>query len=111
MAIAAVIWQNWAVAPRVDPADDAGDAPIHRTIGARLSAARHSVGMSQAGAARVLGVSQSRVAKLELGQRRLTYLEAIRFAQLYQVAIDGFAPLDPPEPHSGPSDGPPAPIG
>lgn len=39
-------------------------------------------------------MSQSRLAKLELGVRRLTYLEAIYLARTYGVEVVAFRPPD-----------------
>lgn len=64
-------------------------------VGARLAAARHGAGLSQAGAARELGFAQSRIAKLEIGTRRLLFSEAVALARLYRVGLDDFVPVDP----------------
>jgi transcriptional regulator with XRE-family HTH domain len=54
-------------------------------LGARLAKAREKAGLSQAAAAKALGVPQSRIAKLERGKRQLQFLEALRLAALYGV--------------------------
>jgi transcriptional regulator with XRE-family HTH domain len=58
---------------------------LARSLGRRLAAARKSRALSQAAAARALGVPQSRIPKLELGQRPLTCIEGLRLAALYQL--------------------------
>jgi transcriptional regulator with XRE-family HTH domain len=56
-----------------------------RRLGQVLARARESAGLTQVQAANSLGVPQSRIAKLELGQRQLLFLEALRVARLYDV--------------------------
>jgi hypothetical protein len=68
------------------------DADIHSAIGSRLAAARHRAGLTQVAVARDLGLSQSYVARLELGRRRLTLAEAMRFAARYSVDVVEFIP-------------------
>jgi transcriptional regulator with XRE-family HTH domain len=46
--------------------------------------------MTQVVAAKALGISQSRLAKLETGQRRLPYLDAVKMARAYGVAVGSF---------------------
>lgn len=59
-------------------------------VGRRLAAARTAANLTQAAAASRLGFAQSRVAKLEIGTRRLLFSEAIDLADLYGVEIDDF---------------------
>jgi transcriptional regulator with XRE-family HTH domain len=61
-------------------------------LGASLARARQAASLTQVGAAALLGVSQSRLAKLETGRRRLTYLDAVRVARAYGVSISSFEP-------------------
>ncbi len=68
------------------------DSPNHHLVGVRMAAARRAAGLSQTEAGLRLGVPQSRVAKLETGDRRLQYLEAFTYAELYGVSIDAFQP-------------------
>lgn len=63
-----------------------------RLVGRRLAAARAKVGLSQTEVARRMGFAQSRVAKLEIGTRRLLFSEAIGFADLYGIALSDLAP-------------------
>lgn len=69
----------------------AGDA---RAIGRLLAAGRERAGMSQAEAARALGIPQSQIAKLELGTRQLQFIEGMRLATLYSMKPEE---LDPQE--------------
>jgi transcriptional regulator with XRE-family HTH domain len=64
--------------------------PLAQALGRALASARLSAQMTQVVAARVLRVSQSRLAKLETGRRRLTYLEAVRIARAYDVPVGSF---------------------
>jgi transcriptional regulator with XRE-family HTH domain len=66
-----------------------------RSVGALLSAARRATDLTQAEVARRLGVAQSRIAKLEVGSRRLLFSEAVSLADLYGVPITSFVPRDP----------------
>lgn len=61
-------------------------------VGQRLAAARTAAGMSQSEAARQLGFAQSRIAKLEIGTRRLLFTEAVDLAKVYGVEITEFVP-------------------
>lgn len=61
-------------------------------VGTLLAAARHRAGLSQAAAAAMLGFAQSRIAKLEIGTRRLLFSEAVDLARLYGVELDAFVP-------------------
>lgn len=62
-------------------------------IGGRLTLARRRRGLSQTAAARLLGMSQSKLAKLELGQARLSFSDAIDLATVYGVSLDAFVPV------------------
>jgi transcriptional regulator with XRE-family HTH domain len=57
-------------------------------LGAALAEARVGAGLTQVIAAKRLGISQSRLAKLETARRRLTFLEAVSLARAYGVGID-----------------------
>ncbi len=56
-----------------------------RALGTRLTVAREQAGLTQAAAAKELGIPQSRIAKIELGVRQLGFLEGLRLAALYEV--------------------------
>ena len=62
----------------------------YQQVGERLAEARRAAGLSQTDVGRRLGVPQSRVAKLETGDRRLQFLEAFEYADLYGVGIEAF---------------------
>jgi transcriptional regulator with XRE-family HTH domain len=68
------------------------DRDNHARVGQRLAAARRAAGLSQTDVGHRLGVPQSRVAKLETGDRRLMYIEAFLYADLYGVSIEVFQP-------------------
>jgi transcriptional regulator with XRE-family HTH domain len=61
-------------------------------VGRRLAAARNEASLSQAEVARRLGFAQSRIAKLEIGTRRLLFSEALSLAELYDVTLSAFVP-------------------
>jgi HTH-type transcriptional regulator/antitoxin HipB len=61
-------------------------------VGRLLAAARSKAGLTQAEAAARLGFAQSRIAKLEIGTRRLLFSEAVDLAGLYAVDISAFVP-------------------
>ena len=63
-----------------------------RQVGRRLAAARATSGLSQTEVARRMGFAQSRVAKLEIGTRRLLFSEAIGFADLYGISLSDLVP-------------------
>lgn len=71
-----------------------GDDPrdIHATVGVLLGDAREAVGLSQSQVGKRLAVPQSRIAKLELGIRRLLFVEALSLAKLYRTSISQFDP-------------------
>jgi HTH-type transcriptional regulator/antitoxin HipB len=60
-------------------------ADLRRALGVRLSGARQLAGLTQVEAARRLGVPQSQIAKLELGRRTLTFVEALEMAEAYGI--------------------------
>lgn len=59
-------------------------------VGRRLAVARRGARISQTNVSRHLGVLQSRVARLETGDRRLQYLEAFQYAELYGRSVEAF---------------------
>ena len=65
---------------------------VHRAIGTLLGDARAAAGLSQSEVAKRLGVAQSRIAKLELGTRRLLFVEAVELAEVYGVDLGRFDP-------------------
>lgn len=65
---------------------------VDLVIGRLLGDAREDAGLPQSAAARAIGAPQSRIGKLERGQRRLLFLEAVMLAELYDVPLDRFDP-------------------
>lgn len=63
-----------------------------RVVGMLLGDARHAAGLSQPEAARRMELSQSRIAQLELGNRRLLLTEAFAFGELYDIPLDQLDP-------------------
>ena len=59
-------------------------------VGRRLAAMRNEAGLTQVEVGRRLGFAQSRIAKLEIGTRRLLFSEAIAIAELYGVTLSAF---------------------
>lgn len=72
-------------------------------VGRRLAEARHAAGLTQAEVGRQLGIAQSRIAKLEIGTRRLLFSEALEFATLYKVKLAAFV-AEVPEKGEGPAE-------
>lgn len=62
----------------------------HRGLVERLKKARKEAGLDQEDAAKLLGVSQSYISKMESGQRRIDIVQLKRFAKLYKKQIDYF---------------------
>lgn len=56
----------------------------------RLVSAREGAGLTQREAARLLGRTQSFVAKSESGERRVDFVELARFAAVYGKTFDYF---------------------
>ena len=62
----------------------------HRTLVERLKKARKESGLDQKDVAKVLGVSQSHISKMESGQRRIDIVQLKRFAKVYRKQINYF---------------------
>ena len=62
----------------------------HRTLVERLKSARKEAGLDQEEVAKLLGVSQSYVSKIESGQRRIDIVQLKAFARIYRKNIDYF---------------------
>lgn len=65
----------------------------YRTFRERLIAARERAGLTQAQVAAVLRIPQSRVSRMEAGQRRVDVIELAAFARLYRKPLSWFVPL------------------
>lgn len=71
-------------------------------VGRLVGDARQAAGLPQSHAARHLGWPQSRLANIELGKRRLLFVEALLLADLYAVPVSSFDPrVATPEPRHG----------
>lgn len=55
--------------------------PAHRKLVQELRKARREAGLSQQQVADLLGVPQSYVAKIELGERRIDVIEFLKFVE------------------------------
>ncbi len=62
----------------------------HRSLVERLRTARKEAGLNQEDVAKLLGVTQSYVSKLEAGQRRIDIVQLKGFARIYKKKIDYF---------------------
>ena len=62
----------------------------HRILVERLRKARKEKGLDQRDVAKLLGVSQSYVSKMESGQRRIDIVQLKTFARIYGKNIDYF---------------------
>jgi transcriptional regulator with XRE-family HTH domain len=59
----------------------------HRILVERLKRARKEAGLDQEAVAKLLGVSQSHISKMESGQRRIDIVQLKRFAKVYRKQI------------------------
>ena len=74
----------------------------HIAIGRLAGDARQARGLTQTDAARRLGMTQSKLAKIETGERRLYLRDAIAMAGLYGVDLSAFDPRSrPARPRTG----------
>ena len=62
----------------------------HRSLVERLKKARKEAGLDQEAVAKLLGVTQSYISKMESGQRRIDIVQLKRFAKVYKKKIDYF---------------------
>jgi transcriptional regulator with XRE-family HTH domain len=62
----------------------------HRSLVERLKKARKERGLDQEDVAKILGVTQSYVSKLESGQRRIDIVQLRAFARIYKKKMDYF---------------------
>ena len=63
---------------------------VYQRLWAKLRAARREPELTQAQVARTLGKPQSYVSKLEIGERRLDFVELQILAQVYQKPVSYF---------------------
>jgi len=62
----------------------------HRYLVERLKRARKEAGLDQEKVAKLLGVSQSYISKVESGQRRIDLVQLKQFAKIYKKKLDFF---------------------
>ena len=62
----------------------------HRILVERLKKARKEADLDQLAVAKLLGVTQSQISKIESGQRRIDIVQLKRFAKVYKKKIDYF---------------------
>ena len=62
----------------------------HRSLVERLRKAREERGLDQEDVAKLLGVTQSYISKIESGQRRIDIVQLKAFARIYKKKIDYF---------------------
>ena len=62
----------------------------HRMLVEKLKKARKEAGLDQEAVAKLLGVTQSYISKVESGQRRIDIVQLRRFAKVYKKKIDFF---------------------
>jgi transcriptional regulator with XRE-family HTH domain len=65
---------------------------LDRAIGERLAAVRLESGLTQTQAGALVGRHQTGIAKLEHGDRRLLFSDALAFARIYKVPITSLDP-------------------
>ena len=62
----------------------------HRSLVERLRTARKERGLDQEDVAKLLGVTQSYISKIESGQRRIDIVQLKRFAKVYKKKMEFF---------------------
>ncbi len=62
----------------------------HKILVERLRRARKEAGLDQEDVAKLLGVTQSSISKIESGQRRIDLIQLKRFARIYRKDITYF---------------------
>ena len=62
----------------------------HKSLVERLRKARKEAGLDQEAVAKLLGVTQSYISKIESGQRRIDIIQLKTFARIYKKKIDYF---------------------
>ena len=65
-------------------------SPEYQRMLARLKQARLDAGLTQVQVAERLGIRQTVVSKMELGERRIDPVELSRFAEIYGKPLDFF---------------------
>lgn len=67
------------------------DVTANKVVGRRIRKLREAAGLSQAELGRRVGRSQSEIAKIEMGERRLPYVESFLFAEALDAGWDVLA--------------------
>ena len=62
--------------------------PTDKEIGKRLREARTNAGLTQAEAAKLLGLHRPAVTEIEQGNRKVTPQEIVAFSEMYAVAYE-----------------------
>lgn len=62
----------------------------YRAFLLRLTSARERANLTQAEVARALGIPQSRVSRMETGERRVDVIELAAFGRLYRRSLAWF---------------------
>jgi transcriptional regulator with XRE-family HTH domain len=62
----------------------------HRMLVEKLKKGRKEAGLDQEAVAKLLGVTQSYISKMESGQRRIDIVQLKAFARIYKKKIDYF---------------------
>ena len=68
--------------------------PAYKAFLKRLLAAREKAGLTQGEAAHHLGVPQSRLSRMESGERRIDVIELADLARLYGKPVSYFVPRE-----------------
>lgn len=68
--------------------------PAYKAFLRRLLAARVKAGLAQGEAARILGMPQSRLSRMESGERRIDVIELAELARLYGKPVSHFVPRE-----------------
>ena len=66
--------------------------PAYKSFLKRLTAARENAGLSQGEVARLLNMPQSRLSRMESGERRIDVIELADLARLYRKSLAYFVP-------------------
>ena len=67
---------------------------IRKVIASRLSIARQQAGLSQAQAAKLLGVSRPTITEIEAGRRKVAAEELVVFSDTYDVSVEWLSGKD-----------------
>jgi transcriptional regulator with XRE-family HTH domain len=65
-------------------------SPVYRQLISRLVSARRAAGLTQVEVAQALNMPQSRISRIESGERRVDVVELLELAELYRKPIGYF---------------------